>query len=799
MAFSGALTLTDLNDYLGPSQACIKPVEGKDAPDASFIPEEDPHAASTQIAVESSGVYETNGDSAPGGAAPSSSQSKPRARTKLEAAEISLNDCLACSGCVTSAESVLIGMQSLEEIRRVVEENMSATPEERKLLVASISPQSLASLSARYSLQDSSLPSSSTASQAYVPLPVIISRITHFLRSHFAFDVVLDTTFPRHLALQEHAQEFFQRREHTKSHPDELAQLPMLASACPGWVCYAEKTHGELLPLVGRTKSPQQVAGSLVKKWLSTQLPAPAQRGEGGGSGQRGIYHVTIMPCYDKKLEASRPDFYDELLGTRDVDCVITTGELDRLMLEEGFDITQQVEVEDFASQLLPSLLHENSPGSSSGGYLFSLMQEVWREYLSTHPDLTIASPSPPHVDFKIIRTSDYTEYTLRAPSSGSNRGGILFRGAHCYGFRNLQNLVRKVQRQVGVKSRKSGAAGTLTGADTSEGAGRAGRGRAGRGRVMRGGGLRGRGVARGGIVRKARDGDVSNGSASSALVNGDDSDMAAVPVASTPEEEEQAHGYDYIEVMACPSGCVNGGGQIRPPTTGEAGKASGVSMLTSSGIVESTEAQVDTPGTGNGSKSDSVTIGDVLRPKLDSLAMDLDPEGYPRAQEHPAPPSSSAFSDIRSASGFSTPVDTATGTGATTPLSTGDGEPPMTSGWQGTSKEWVKRVEEAYWSTAGSTSTLHSSAPAKKLAGAANSRSRTQALLASTTATPSAVGMETDIDDEQRKRKEELDGLTREVLSFLRSQGKGEGGLMRTDYRAVEEEGAVNGLAVQW
>lgn len=128
MAFSGALTLTDLNDYLGPSQACIKPVEGKDAPDASFIPEEDLHAASTQIAVESSGVYETEGGQASGAAASSSSQSaeqsKPKARTKLEAAEISLNDCLACSGCVTSAESVLIGMQSLEEIRRVVEENM---------------------------------------------------------------------------------------------------------------------------------------------------------------------------------------------------------------------------------------------------------------------------------------------------------------------------------------------------------------------------------------------------------------------------------------------------------------------------------------------------------------------------------------------------------------------------------------------------------------------------------------------------------------------------------------------------
>lgn len=38
------------------------------------------------------------------------------------------------------------------------------------------------------------------------------------------------------------------------------------------------------------------------------------------------IYHVTVMPCYDKKLEASRPDFFNQEYQTRDVDCVITTG-----------------------------------------------------------------------------------------------------------------------------------------------------------------------------------------------------------------------------------------------------------------------------------------------------------------------------------------------------------------------------------------------------------------------------------------------------------------------------------------
>lgn len=35
---------------------------------------------------------------------------------------------------------------------------------------------------------------------------------------------------------------------------------------------------------------------------------------------------MAVMPCFDKKLEASRNDFYNDLYRTRDVDCVITSG-----------------------------------------------------------------------------------------------------------------------------------------------------------------------------------------------------------------------------------------------------------------------------------------------------------------------------------------------------------------------------------------------------------------------------------------------------------------------------------------
>lgn len=40
------------------------------------------------------------------------------------------------------------------------------------------------------------------------------------------------------------------------------------------------------------------------------------------------VYHVLVAPCFDKKLEAVREEFYNSLLETRDVDCVLTSGSL---------------------------------------------------------------------------------------------------------------------------------------------------------------------------------------------------------------------------------------------------------------------------------------------------------------------------------------------------------------------------------------------------------------------------------------------------------------------------------------
>ncbi|KIJ18899.1 ferredoxin hydrogenase [Paxillus involutus ATCC 200175] len=454
MAFSGALTLTDLNDFITPSQACIKPVEQLNAPEDT----KEPGAASTEIRIDSTGsYYEVSSH----GFAQTATVPKPSER-KLEQAQISLNDCLACSGCITSAESVLITLQSHTEVLNFLEGNPPASSSAHKVPVLSVAPQSLASLAATLS----------SSSIAPVGLRQILRRVQAFCTTVLGFEHVYDTTFARHVALLEHTQEYLERKR-------DNGKLPMLASACPGWICYAEKAHSEMLPFISRTKSPQQVMGTLVKSWL------------GGVWGKQPdqIYHVTVMPCYDKKLEASRQDFYNDTYSTRDVDCVITTGELELMMREKGWNLSVPVPGEDdpqpHEDLALPELL--SHPGTSSGSYLHSLMSAVTR-----------ACAEPLDLSVKTVRTSDYEEFVLRKQSNGA----IVFKGAKCYGFRNLQNVVRKVGKEAGVQVGR-GAAGRMVG---------------GRARVKKSG-----------------------------------------------SEGGEEKGYDYVEVMACPGGCVNGGGQLRP------------------------------------------------------------------------------------------------------------------------------------------------------------------------------------------------------------------------------------------
>ncbi|NXD30917.1 NARFL factor, partial [Spelaeornis formosus] len=276
----------------------------------------------------------------------------------------------------------------------------AAAAHEQKLVVVSVSPQSRASLAAKCKLG----------------LQETAQKLTKFLKSvHYVFD----TTFSRNFSLLESQQEFlrrFQRQAHDKK------ALPMLASACPGWICYAEKTHGSfIIPHISTTKSPQQVMGSLVKGYFAEQQHLPPDR----------IYHVTVMPCYDKKLEASRPDFFNQEYQTRDVDCVITTGEVLKLLEQEGVALADVDPAPlDTMMGAAPGL--GGHAGGGSGGYLEHIFRHAARELFGIH----VGS-----IHYRQLRNKDFQEVTLERD------GQVLLHFALAYGFRNIQNVVQKLKR----------------------------------------------------------------------------------------------------------------------------------------------------------------------------------------------------------------------------------------------------------------------------------------------------------------------------------------------------------------
>ncbi len=131
------------------------------------------------------------------------------------------------------------------------------------------------------------------------------------------FAEVYDTAFAADLTVFEEATEFLARKGTGKN-------LPQFTSCCPAWVKFAEQSFPELLPNLSTCRSPQQMLGALVK---------------GCGPDRREDPHaetvvVSIMPCTAKKFEAKRPEMSRE--GVPDVDHVITTQELARMIQESG-------------------------------------------------------------------------------------------------------------------------------------------------------------------------------------------------------------------------------------------------------------------------------------------------------------------------------------------------------------------------------------------------------------------------------------------------------------------------------
>jgi iron only hydrogenase large subunit-like protein len=336
MASSSSVLLDNVDDYLAPSQACINPLfqppsekeeekkeekEEKETP-AVVVPNRRRRRPITVPAsAESFAVAKT-------AKVPTTVPSEPKPVVKA-----SIVDCLACSGCVTTAETVLLEQRhSLESLRKRLQSD------DKTVRAITLSPNSWADMCRHWQL---SAGDRATCCQFATLLNQMLDAV-----------LVVDGNLPLQWTWLDEAQEFTelykqsqQQRTNEKTtqgfsaavdssktlyyQPDgttktvdnatdqqNVTTMPLISGSCPALICLVEKSMSHLVPNLSQSQSPMTRLGTVLKQQDTTTWD-----------------HWAIMPCHDKKLEASRQDFVHSNKGNV-VDLVITSSECVELVDE---------------------------------------------------------------------------------------------------------------------------------------------------------------------------------------------------------------------------------------------------------------------------------------------------------------------------------------------------------------------------------------------------------------------------------------------------------------------------------
>ncbi|KAM3136926.1 hypothetical protein pb186bvf_011011 [Paramecium bursaria] len=280
--FSSTIKISSISDYITPSQECVKPLMKLGKLDLQQDFKNKPDLIKNQKNV----------------------------------AKVSLQDCLACSGCVTTAETILIETHSIQEFQNKLK--ISQSP------AILISSQSRASLAFKFGYSDS---------QTHYIIQIYFQKLGV---------VVYDQSYYQALSLKSAQEEFNQHLQGGK--------LPLLCSECPGWVCYAEKTLDEaIINHMSKIKSPQQIFGKLMR--------------------HKHDFISVIMPCFDKKLEAVRQENEGE------IDLVLSTREVEE-MIESFIQQENYTQIQQLDPLQTISIQNQDYHNPTSNNYLDYIIQQ---------------------------------------------------------------------------------------------------------------------------------------------------------------------------------------------------------------------------------------------------------------------------------------------------------------------------------------------------------------------------------------------------------------------------------------
>ena len=239
-------------------------------------------------------------------------------------------------------------------------------------------------------------------------------------------DYVFDTNFTADLTIMEEGNEFLellsaQRTQHqapdTKHQASSTKHLPLFTSCCPGWVRFMKLEYPDMVCQLSSAKSPQQMFGAVTKTYFAEKI----------GKAAKDIFCVSIMPCTAKKFECDVKEV--NAAGDKDVDLVLTTREVDRLIRTLQINVGMLAE-EEFDSPL----------GTGSGaGVIFGATGGVMEAALRT-AYFVLEGKNPDADAFKAVRGPDgRKEVTVTI-------GGVPVRACVASGLANARKVVEDIR-----------------------------------------------------------------------------------------------------------------------------------------------------------------------------------------------------------------------------------------------------------------------------------------------------------------------------------------------------------------
>ena len=234
------------------------------------------------------------------------------------------------------------------------------------------------------------------------------------------FKTIFDTNFSADLTVMEEGTELVKRLG------EKGSELPLITSCCPAWVDYLEKYYPDLIPNFSTAKSPQQMMGAMIKSYWAGKA----------GVDPGKICSVAVMPCTAKKWEARRNDDMKSAGHGWDVDIVITTRELVRMIKQAGIEILDLSDEEA-----------DNPMGPYTGaGTIFGVTGGVMEAAVRTAYQL-VTKKELGDVNFKAVRGLEgVKEAEVDFQVDVGNGLGTKIRIAVAHQMGNIETVLNKVR-----------------------------------------------------------------------------------------------------------------------------------------------------------------------------------------------------------------------------------------------------------------------------------------------------------------------------------------------------------------